>query len=172
MDPLTYLDILAQKYPSVKAFDNEFAGNNYDTLEVTTESDPLPPKATLDAEILSTTRTVKWKEIQDERDRRKSGGVLVGANWFHSDDTSRIQFIGLMLYGANLPAGIMWKTMAGDFVEMTAGIVQSIFGTIAQKDAAIFSVAEQRKAIINSMQDPSGYDHLGGSPVWPAVYGE
>lgn len=114
----------------------------------------------------------KWREIQAERDTRKASGVLVGANWFHSDDTSRIQFLALMLYGANMPTNIMWKTMGGAFVQMTPTLVQQIFGTIAATDTAIFTVAEQHKAIMLASENPNEYDFMNGSPAWPLVFGE
>jgi hypothetical protein len=113
-----------------------------------------------------------WRVIQLERDRRKAGGVLVGAHWFHSDDTSRIQFIGLLMYGVNMPNNIMWKTMAGAFVQMTPTLAQQIFGTIAAKDTSIFTVAETHKAQMNASSTPSTYNYLTGTPSWPTIFGE
>jgi hypothetical protein len=121
---------------------------------------------------LAQTKLTIWLLIQAERDRRKSGGVLVGAHWFHSDDTSRIQFIGLLMYGANMPNNIMWKTMAGAFVQMTPTLAQQIFGSIAAKDTSIFTVAETHKAQMYASATPSTYNYLTGTPAWPLIYGE
>lgn len=113
-----------------------------------------------------------WREIQEERDTRKAGGVKVGVNWFHSDDTSRIQFLALMLYGANMPTNIMWKTMGGSFLQMTPTLVQQVFGTIAAQDTAIFVVAEQHRTIMNNSENPEDYDFMNGSPAWPQVFAD
>jgi len=134
--------------------------------------DPMPTKEELDIWIATHIKTHMWHFIQEERDRRKAGGVQVGANWFHSDDTSRIQFLGLLMYGANMPAGIMWKTMSGSFVQMTPTLAQQIFGTIGAKDTAIFTVAEQHRALMNAASDPASYNYLTGTPSWPLIYGE
>ena len=73
---------------------------------------------------------------QSERDRRKhDGGYKVGTNWFHSDDTSRIQQIALTIMGANMPANIMWKTMSGSFVLMTPTLAGQIFQAAAARHA-------------------------------------
>jgi len=49
-----------------------------------------------------------WNAIKAMRDQRKAGGVKVKVGtvnkWFHSDDASRIQQMGLVMMGANLPA--------------------------------------------------------------------
>jgi len=117
-------------------------------------------------------RAEMWKQIQAERDRRKAGGVQIGANWFHSDDTSRIQFIGLLMYGANMPNNIMWKTMSGSFIQMTPTLAQQIFGSIASKDTAIFTVAETHRAQMNASSTPCTYNFLTGTPAWPTIFGE
>ena len=113
-----------------------------------------------------------WRLIQAERDRRRAGGILIGGYWFHTDDTSRIQYLGLVIMGQSLPSGILWKTMTGAFVEMTPTLASQIFQGIATKDTAIFTVAEQRRAIVNASSTPATYDFLSGSPTWPSIYGE
>jgi hypothetical protein len=131
-----------------------------------------PTVGSTSAAGLSEQKIDKWRLIQIERDRRKAGGVQVGANWFHSDDTSRIQFIGLLLYGANMPANIMWKTMSGSFVQMTPTLAQQIFGSIAAKDTLIFTIAETHKAQVYASSTPGVYNIFNGSPAWPLIYGE
>lgn len=109
-------------------------------------------------------RNVIWKKIQAERDRRKAGGVKVGDHWFHSDDSSRIQQLALVIFGANLPSNIMWKTMSGAFVEMTPTLIQQIFQASAAQDITIFTAAETHKAQMMASPDPEAYDFSGG---WP-----
>jgi hypothetical protein len=75
------------------------------------------------------------------------------------------------MMGANLPP-IQWKTMDGTFITMTPAIAAEIFQTTAAKDVAIFTVAEQHKALMLASADPSNYDYMSGSPAWPPIYGE
>lgn len=111
-----------------------------------------------------------WELIKNERDRRKlEGGYQAASNWYHSDTTSRIQQIGLLLLGANIPANLYWKTMSGSFVLMTQTLAAQIFQAAAASDVAIFTVAEQKKAAMMVSSDPRTYNHLTG---WPLSYGE
>jgi hypothetical protein len=107
-----------------------------------------------------------WRLIQAERDRRRANGVRVGANWYHSDDTSRIQQLGLLLMGANMPPGIMWKTMSNTFIEMTPILAQQIFQ--ATGDDLVSSVAQ----IVLSLCDIPGIQRViivvnGQVNEWP-----
>jgi hypothetical protein len=114
-------------------------------------------------------KLAKWREIQAERDHRTVSGYLVGGNRFHSDQPSRTQQLGLVIMGANLPTGIMWKTMDGAFVSMTPQLAGQIFQTTAGADAAIFGAAEAHRAAVNAMTDwqaIQAYNHTSG---WPAL---
>lgn len=124
--------------------------------------DPPPPT---EAELVAEA----WRGIKTERERRKAGGVKVGAKWFHSDDGSRIQQMGLVMMGANLPAGLQWKTMDGSFITMTPALAQQVFIAQAASDQAIFAVAEQHRVAMEASADPASYDYSGG---WPKIYGE
>lgn len=161
----TYIDAIATNWPTVQAY-CEGDGTDYDSLIV--ESGPaLPAKPDLDAWISDRIKALKWDEIKAERDRRKVSGVKVGANWFHSDDASRIQQLGLVMFGAGLPANVQWKTLTGAFVTMTPTLAQQIFGAVAASDMAIFTVAETHKAAMLASADPKNYDFSAG---WPQEY--
>jgi hypothetical protein len=125
-----------------------------------------------DPATLAAIRGDLWRLIQVERDRRTQAGVKVGSFWFHSDQSSRIQQLGLVIMGSNLPTGIMWKTMAGSFVEMTPALAGQIFQAVAATDIAIFTVAEQHKAQMFASATPLTYNYLTGTPPWPQVFGE
>jgi len=114
-------------------------------------------------------KATAWGRIKAERDTRKAGGVKVGAKWFHSDDGSRIQQMGLVMMGASIPANLQWKTMDGTFITMTQTLASQVFQTVAASDQAIFTVAEQHKAAMVASGDPASYDYSGG---WPKIYGE
>ena len=115
----------------------------------------------------------QWNAIKAERDRRKAGGVKVKVGttnkWFHSDDASRIQQMGLVMMGASIPAGLQWKTMDGTFVAMDQTVAGNVFAAAAASDQAIFAVAETHKAAMEASVDPSTYDFSTG---WPKIYGE
>lgn len=163
----SYIDVISTYFPTVQA---RADGSGYEYEQLVWEAgDPIPPKATLDVKCLELAQARAWLNIQAERDRRKSGGIKVGANWFHSDDPSRIQQLGLVMMGANLPAGIMWKTLGGSFVLMTPLLAQQIFMISASSDQAIFTKAEYHKAMMLQAPIPSQYNYLTG---WPLTYGE
>lgn len=115
-------------------------------------------------------QATKWELIKAERDRRKlEGGYKVGTKWYHSDTSSRIQQLGLVMMGAALPANLYWKTMDNSFILMTQTLAGQIFQSAAASDMTIFTVAEQKKAAMLASADPANYDHLTG---WPLIYGE
>lgn len=105
------------------------------------------------------------QQVKADRDRRKLAGTPVGAHVFHSDPDSRIQQIGLVMMGAALPAGIMWKTAGGAFVEMTPTLAGQIFQATAARDVALFAAAEAHIAAAAASADPLAYDFSAG---WPA----
>ena len=112
--------------------------------------------------------TVKWTAIKTERDRRQKIGVKVGADWFHSDADSRTQQLGMVVAGANLPAGMQWKTLTRTgsvFVTMTPSLAGSIFQAVMVSDSAIFNAAEQHRKALEASTTPETYNVLTGWPV-------
>ena len=111
-----------------------------------------------------------WQRIKAERDRRtENGGYKVGTKWFHSDQKSRSQQLGLVLLGASIPAGLQWKTMDGSFVAMTQQLAGQVLAAAAASDQAIFAAAEAHRQAMESSADPAAYDFSTG---WPKVFGE
>lgn len=120
------------------------------------------------APAIAQIKAVKWGEIKAERDRRTdAGGYLAAGKWFHSDQKSRSQQLGLVLLGANIPAGLQWKTMDGSFAAMTPALAQQILAAAAASDIAIFAAAETHRAAMEASAEPAAYDFSGG---WPAVF--
>lgn len=116
---------------------------------------------------------VVWAQIKTERDNRKAGGFKIEVSpgvfkWFHSDEPSRIQQLGLMMAGASVPA-IPWKTMDGSFVTMSPAVAAAIFQQAFVLDAALFTIAEQHKAAMEASSDPADYDFLTG---WPERFAD
>ncbi len=110
-----------------------------------------------------------WTKIKNVRDYRKSSGVKVGDYWFHSDSESRIQQLGLVIMGANIPPNLMWKTLTGVFIVMTPTLAPQIFSATSSSDVAIFTIAEQHRAAMLASPDPLNYDYTTG---WPPMFGE
>lgn len=164
----TYMDAIGIGYPNVGC---HCTGNGsiYNDM-IYDNGDSIPSQDDLDNWIISRIKNDMWLLIQQERDRRKlTGGYKVGNYWFHSDNTSRIQQLGLVMLGVNMPSGIMWKTMSGEFVPMTPTLAGQIFQAAALSDISVFSIAEQKKTTMIASTDPATYDYLSG---WQPIYGE
>lgn len=141
------------------------------TVEIT-ELDVLPAQDwSLTEPPLSVAKV--WDLIKSERDTRKAAGVKVVVNgedkWFHSDDPSRIQQLGLVMMGANIPSGLQWKTMDGTFVTMTQAVAGQIFQSVATHDVTVFGVAEAHRLAMEASQTPADYDYSTG---WPQTFEE
>lgn len=130
--------------------------------------DPLPQEQA--AQNLARAREAAWEAIKRERDRRKFLGVKAGAQWFHSDDSSRIQQLALVMMGASMPSGLQWKVLTLTpppvFVEMTPALAQAIFQATALSDQAIFAAAEAHRVAMEASEYPDAYDFSSG---WPAT---
>lgn len=133
----------------------------------------LPQPEPTPAPTLEEIKMVAWAAIKAERDRRKVGGVKVKVGtvnkWFHSDDASRIQQMGLVMMGSGIPAGLQWKTMDGTFVTMDQTVAGNVLAAAAASDQAIFAVAEGHRVAMEASADPAAYDYSTG---WPKIYGE
>jgi hypothetical protein len=113
-------------------------------------------------------KELQWGLIKAKRDLlTDQGGYQVGTKWYHSDQNSRSQQLGLVIMGANIPAGLKWKTMDGSFVTMTATLAGQILAAGAASDTAIFAVAETHNAAMQASADPASYDFSTG---WPATF--
>lgn len=117
---------------------------------------------------LQSRRDAVWERVKQERQRRRQAGVFVDGHWFHSDDTSRIQQLGLVMMGANVPAGLLWRTMDNGEVPMTQALAAQIFQATATSDAIHFQVAKDIRAAIDASDNPESVDITAG---WPASYG-
>lgn len=163
--PESYVDTMSVYHPTRKV---HALGDGYDYEQLRAEDGlPLPTFAELEPLSRELCMERKWREIQTERDRRKFNGVRIGTNWFHTDDSSRIQQIGLVMMGASLPA-IQWKTLNGGFVTMTPTLAMQIFQSVAGQDIAIFAAAEQHKVAMRASSNPKAYDFSAG---WPPTFG-
>ena len=128
-------------------------------------ADPQPTPEQIEAARLPAHRALRWEEIKAERDRRiQASGYVVNGKRFHSDTFSRTQQMGLVMLGASMPPGLMWKVMDGSFVEMTPTLAQQVFAAAAASDIALFSHALALQAQVNAAADPATIDITAG---WP-----
>lgn len=164
---ITYITAIVANHPDI-SFSSPGDGSVYETIEWATGSTPIA-KSVLDAEIIELIKAEAWKNIQAVRDLRTQSGIQVNGYWFHSDQPSRIQQLGLVIMGSSLPSGIMWKTMSGAFVEMTQTLAGQIFQKVASNDMAVFATAEYHRSQMLASADPGNYDYSGS---WPLIYGE
>lgn len=110
-----------------------------------------------------------WERIKADRDcRTLTGGFQANGYWFHSDQLSRDQQLKLHLAGDNVPR-VGWKTMSGEFVQMTPELAAAIVHASGASDIAIFAAAELHNAAMLASADPAAYDF---SQDWPLSYAE
>ena len=110
-----------------------------------------------------------WNRIKARRDAAKAGGVKVGDKWFHTDESSRIQYMALHMMSASIPANLQWKTLDRTFVTMTATLAKQVFQAVTTLDVTAFAKAEEHRVAMEASTDPAAYDYSAG---WPAVFGE
>lgn len=122
-----------------------------------------------------------WDAIKAKRDAVSTGGVNVGTKWYHTDETSRAKYLGLVrMADAAVAAGgaetatlqyggqdIQWKTMDGTFIKMTVQRANDVFNAVSGLDFAAFGAAETHKAAMEASADPASYDFSAG---WPATF--
>lgn len=123
--------------------------------------------------------------VDSERSRRWRSGFPVLINgvthWFHSDEFSLTQHLGLKDKARDLIAagGVMsdnitiggqpvaWSTMDGSQVTITAQIAFDMVAAAAVQQALIFSASEAHRVAIANTQNPANYDVLTG---WPPSF--
>ncbi|ADE10489.1 DUF4376 domain-containing protein [Sideroxydans lithotrophicus] len=122
-----------------------------------------------------------WEKIKARRIVVMGGGVQVGASWFHSDETSRIQQLGLKDEARDMLAAgaaatdqlvidgspVIWKTMSGSFVPMTVQLALDIVAAVKVLDKRAHTAAEGHRIAMEAAADPAAYNF---SASWPAVF--
>lgn len=117
---------------------------------------------------LTPIRAKIWEDIKEYRDHLvQTGGYKVNPHWYHSDTFSRTQQMGLVMMGAGMPAGILWKTLDNGYIPMTPTLAGQIFIAAATQDSALFAKALEHKAAIDASSDPLSYDW---TLDWPENY--
>lgn len=133
--------------------------------------DPVAAQAIIDGyDALDAARKQKWVEIKAKREAVKYAGVPIVSvgKVIDTDEGARTQQLGLVMMGASLPSGLLWKFADNTLVPMTPTLAQEVMATTAARDMAVFSVAETYRAQINAMTDWQAVLALDISGGWPA----
>lgn len=130
-------------------------------ITLTSERDAALARVTeLEAQLARSQADDLPAAIRAERDRRIVAGVKVGDHWYHSDMQMQIQVLGMVIMGANLPAGTALKTLDDGLQPATPQLVQQLFGATAQQMAQLHAIADAAIA--------------AGTPLdaiqWPPIY--
>lgn len=161
-------------------------GSRYEITELgiapPVASSPAPPPPTFEEQKLTL-----LSAVNRERSKRWRAGfpVLIGGvtKWFHSDEFSLTQHLGLKDKARDLLAagGVMtddisiagqpvsWSTMDGSQVQITAQVAFDIVAAGALNQALIFAASQAHEAAINAATNLDNYDALTG---WPSVFGD
>jgi hypothetical protein len=108
--------------------------------------------------------------IKERSFRQQEGGYQVQGKWFHSDQPSKVQQIGLIIAGQNIPSNLMWKTMDGSFVLMTPTLAQQVFFAAVTRESELFAQGEALRAKVRQPDfDPDTFDWTKG---WGTCYWE
>lgn len=149
-----YLEVIANPSPG------KVRGHDAEGLPILVDP-PAPARAVVEL--------TAWERIKAERERRTlSGGARVGDHWFHTDQLSRDQQIKLMLAGEDVPR-IGWKSMSGEYVQMTPELARAIVEAVVAADIAIFAAADAHRGAMLASDDPAAYDFSHG---WPLTFDE
>lgn len=109
-----------------------------------------------------------WDGIKQKRHTITRGGVYVPSvkKWFHTDDSSRTQYLALQIL-PQLPSDLMWKTMDNSFVKLTKSLLTELAMTILQSEQADFANAERHRVAMLKADNPLEYDYSTG---WSEIY--
>lgn len=169
-------DIFNITWPSVPKALDTIRGIDLSLIErpsvsfITALNEPTP------APSLAERQNNQWLRIKAERDRRRSGGVKVAVDevdyWFWTDEVSRGQYSILDSFANrhSLPDSYLinsWKTMSGEFVDLTVTLLRKVIDTGIQIEGVVFSNAEAHRKAMLKADDPDTYDFSTG---WPEIY--
>jgi len=103
-----------------------------------------------------------WERIKEKRLLETTSGVYVPSidRHLYTDNTSTIMYSQI---GASISLGIfeplMWKTMEGYFIQMTAELFKEFQVLMMLNTQRIYEKAEWHKVMMGSIEDPLSYDY-------------
>ncbi len=129
----------------------------------------------------ATTADDIWRRIKAKRDKLQEAGCPVAGYWFHNDVKSRTQWERMANRAAGMAdadpyliggASVGWKTMTGDKVPLTAGLIRQVVEAFELREGMIFATAEYHNMALRTLEtaeEVAAYDFTIG---WPAAFGE
>jgi hypothetical protein len=114
-----------------------------------------------------------WELIKVKRTSANTAGVYVGEDWFHTDHETRAQYsimyaaISVNLLSNSHVFDSSWKTMDGEFREMTVLLLKTIIESGMSNESQNYANAEVHKVAMLGSSDPETYDY---STNWTAVH--
>lgn len=115
---------------------------------------------------LADEQAIIWQKIKEKREQIRYGGIKVGTKWFHTDESSRLQYLTLSGLPA-LPPNLQWKTMDNSFITMTKELLQQVVATAITAEQTDFANAEAHRIAMQASTNPLDYDFSGG---WSEIY--
>ena len=134
------------------------------SIELQKTLDEPPPEETL-VEL----QNDQWDRIQEIRDTRMLGGILVDDYWFYTDTETLVKYLALVVAGDRIQPNLRWKTMTKEFVTMTAPLVLKIYDTAMRVSDIIYQYGETMKERVYAADNPMEIDVTIG---WPTVYAD
>lgn len=110
-------------------------------------------------------QTLIWEQIKELRQQKMSQGVHVKSvdKHFHTDESSFSQYAHIAtLLSLGLFQSKNWKTIEGDFVELTEALFSELQLAISIHTEKVYAKAEYHKYMMLEMDDPNIYDFNTG----------
>lgn len=147
----------------------------------------------LDNTILNEARSYVCDQIKTYRESRKMAGVFVMGKWFHSDEKSRTQWLGLKDKAKDALANggdnqtqltinhpqyglvpINWVTMDGSTKLVTVELAFAVFEKIGDLDGLHHGIAVSYINQVQNSSNPESIDYKqnANKTNWPPIYGE
>lgn len=167
MQPINYIEKGFGLHEAFRAAGVHVVEQNGDWLA----DDPVAAQAIIDGyDALDAARKQKWVEIKAKREAVKYAGVPIVSvgKVIDTDEGARTQQLGLVMMGASLPSGLLWKFADNTLVPMTPALAQEIMQTTAERDIAVFAVGEAYRSQINVMTDWQAILDFDILSNWPA----
>ena len=147
--------------------DNEvlFHQNNDGTSTYDADTDSIIVDDALIAAKKERDQAEAWERIKERRFLEMTSGVYVPSvdKHLHTDETSSIQYAQI---GTAISLGMFqplnWKTIEGDFIEMTEAVFRELQAVMIQKTQANYARAEYHKYMMTQSDNPLDYDYSTG----------
>lgn len=164
-----YMNLISTNHPTVVCSSvNEF---DYDSI-IWHYGDPIPDKATLDAEWVTYVKRQASDRINSYRDDYYLGtqGFWFQGNLYECDALAKSNVTGAITavaVGAPLPANYTWRSKTNQNIPMNAQTLSAMGVSMGAYITTIFSWTWELKAKIDSMTDLDAIENFDPAQYWP-----